>query len=696
MIMEKRAQSPAESSLRSALRAESIALFEINVTNGVLASCEVRPSAVSVFMDPQRMSLPCDYMPMFKAIASHISDKEQAGRLLDFVAKDNLEKSYTEGNSEISTEFTVKTARGQKYWFHMLLVLTCDSMTEDILALVVIKDLTQVRWIEEQNDLRSRMIEGLTYEFQTVYYADIRHDRYEILRTNDRIMQRLSGVFRNSYEDTVYNFAERFVYSHDYDMFIDRLDKESLRERLKNKKRFSFVFRILTGGGAEHYQVRVARITGPEEVSEVIIGFANVEKEHSEEIRQKALMESALESAKSANEAKSSFLKNMSHDIRTPMNAIVGFTKIARANISNQEKVLDALDKIQSSSVHMMQLINNVLDMSRIESGRFYIEEKKDNIAEIIDSIKVIIYPSVMKKEQTFSEEHDSVVHEQIYCDRLRLTQLLLNILSNSVKYTPAGGKITFRTEELTGAPAGYVQYQFTISDNGIGMNPDFLSRIYDAFEREKSTTSSRVMGSGLGMTIAKEIVDQMGGTISVDSRRGFGTRFTVRIAFRMQKDCGQPGEKQDEISKLQADARIFHPVPEEKEADLKGKKVLLVEDNLLNREIAAEILRDEGMEVEMAEDGEKALYRLQRCDPGTFDCVLMDIQMPNMDGYQAARSIRKLYDPTNRAVPIIAMTANAFEDDRQKAEDSGMDAYISKPVESGALFYIMRKLIQN
>lgn len=684
--------------MRSALRAESIAVFEINVTKGVLASYEVRAGAASVFMDPGRLELPCDYIPLFGAIASYIPKKEEAQQLLDLVAQDNLAGAYAAGNSEISTEFTVKTAKGQKYWFHMLLILTCDRVAGDgdILALVVIKDLTQVRWVEKQNELRSRMIEGLTYEFQTVYYADLKHDRYEILRTNDRTMRRLSGVFRDSYEDTIYNFAEQFVYSHDYEGFIDRLDRQSLEVSLKNQMRFSFIFRILTGRGAEHYQVRVVRISPSPVVSEVIIGFANIEKEHSAEIRQKALMENALESAKSANEAKSSFLKNMSHDIRTPMNAIIGFTKIARANISDQAKVLDALDKIQSSSEHMMQLINNVLDMSRIESGRFYIEEKEDNLPDVIDSIKDIIYPLVLKKEQTFREEHETVIHEKIYCDRLRLTQLLLNILSNSVKYTPTGGEITFRTEELTGAPAGYAQYQFTITDNGIGMNADFLSRIYDAFEREKSTTSSRVMGSGLGMTIAKEIVDQMGGTISVDSRRGVGTRFTVRIAFRLQQNCGQPREKQDAISRLQADARIFHPVDRKEDASLSGRRVLLVEDNLLNREIAAEILRDEGIEVDMAEDGEKALYRMQRCNPGTYDLILMDIQMPNMDGYQAARSIRRLYDPVNRAVPIIAMTANAFEDDRQKAEDSGMDGYISKPVETSALFYMMRKLIRS
>ena len=515
-----------------------------------------------------------------------------------------------------------------------------------------------------------------------------------------------------------------------------------------------------------------------------------------------------------ANRAKREFLFNMSHDIRTPMNAIIGFTSLAATHIDNKEQVLDYLKKISTSSQHLLSLINDVLDMSRIESGKVKIEEKAVHLPDLVHDVRSIIQPNVSAKRLSLFIDTMDVENEDIITDPLRLNQILLNILSNAIKFTPTGGMISIRIAQKNGAPKGRGCYEFRIKDNGIGMSEEFQKHIFEAFSREKSSTVSGIQGTGLGMSITKNIVDLMGGTIAIESEPGKGSEFIVDLCFALSGQKVEPKplpqleglralvadddtdtclsvstmlskigmrpewtisgreavirtryamEQGDEFSvyiidwlipdmngievvrqirkvigkncpiiiltaydwadieeearaagvtafcekplflselrKVLAEPFCAEPVPELSQpnaADLKGKKLLLVEDNALNRELAQEILKEAGFAVDTAEDGEIAVRKMKQAVPGQYDLILMDIQMPKMDGYEATRQIRALPDAAKADIPIFAMTANAFEEDRQNALKAGMNGHIAKPLDIPHLLQVLADVLKS
>ena len=522
----------------------------------------------------------------------------------------------------------------------------------------------------------------------------------------------------------------------------------------------------------------------------------------------------AVAAAETANRAKSTFLSNMSHDIRTPMNAIIGFTTLALSNIDDTERVKDYLGKTLASSNHLLSLINDVLDMSRIESGKIHLEEVEVNLSDVLHDLKTIVSGQIYAKQLELYMDAMDVTDEDVYCDKTRLNQILLNLLSNAIKFTPAGGTVSVRVRQLAGKVRGCGQYEFRIKDNGIGMSPEFAQRIFEPFERERTSTVSRIQGTGLGMAITKNIVDMMGGTIEVQTAQGKGTEFIVCVPMRAQTEQ-RPVEKITELEGLKAlvvdddfntcdsvtkmlvkvgmraewtlsgkeavlrarqsiemsdayhayiiDWRLpdmngievtrrirslnddtpiiiltaydwsdieveakaagvtaFCSKPmfmsdlretlmnalgqkptdaaqgllPEKNADFKGKHILLVEDNELNREIALEILREYGFLVDTAENGAVAVEKVSTAAPGSYDLVLMDVQMPIMDGYTATRKIRALDDPALGKIPIIAMTANAFDEDRRNALESGMNGFLSKPIVIGDLVQELHKIL--
>ena len=522
----------------------------------------------------------------------------------------------------------------------------------------------------------------------------------------------------------------------------------------------------------------------------------------------------AVAAAETANRAKSTFLSNMSHDIRTPMNAIIGFTTLAISNINDTERVKDYLGKTLASSNHLLSLINDVLDMSRIESGKIHLEEVEVNLSDVLHDLKTIVSGQIFAKQLELYMDVMDVTDEDVYCDKTRLNQILLNLLSNAIKFTPAGGTVSVRVRQLAGKVRGCGQYEFRIKDNGIGMSPEFAKKIFEPFERERTSTVSRIQGTGLGMAITKNIVDMMGGTIEVQTAQGKGTEFTVCVPMRAQTEQ-RPVEKITELEGLKAlvvdddfntcdsvtkmlvkvgmraewtlsgkeavlrarqsiemsdayhayiiDWRLpdmngievtrrirslnddtpiiiltaydwsdieveakaagvtaFCSKPmfmsdlretlmsalgqkqtdaaqgllPEKNADFKGKQILLVEDNELNREIAQEILREYGFLVDTAENGAVAVEKVSTAAPGSYDLVLMDVQMPIMDGYTATRKIRALDDPARATLPIIAMTANAFDEDRRNALESGMNGFLSKPIVIGDLVQELHKIL--
>ena len=525
-------------------------------------------------------------------------------------------------------------------------------------------------------------------------------------------------------------------------------------------------------------------------------------------------LEIALQHEGAANRAKREFLFNMSHDIRTPMNAIIGFTSLAATHIDNREQVLDYLKKISTSSQHLLSLINDVLDMSRIESGKVKIEEKAVHLPDLVHDVRSIIQPNVAAKRLSLFIDTMDIEDEDIITDPLRLNQILLNILSNAIKFTPTGGMISIRIAQKNGAPTGCVCYEFRIKDNGIGMSEEFQKHIFEEFSREESSTVSGIQGTGLGMSITKNIVDLMGGTIALTSEPGKGTEFIVTLCFTRSGQKAEPKqlpqleglralvadddtntclnvstmlskigmrpewtisgkeavirtkyavEQGDEFSvyiidwlipdmngieivrqirkvignrcpiiiltaydwaDIEDEARAagvtafcekplflselrrvlaepFRAEPASKPAqptaaDLKGKKLLLVEDNELNREIALEILKEAGFVVDTAEDGAVAVQKIKQAAPGQYDLILMDIQMPNLDGYEATRQIRALPDARKASIPIFAMTANAFEEDRQNALAAGMNGHIAKPLDVPHLLRVLADALKK
>ena len=522
----------------------------------------------------------------------------------------------------------------------------------------------------------------------------------------------------------------------------------------------------------------------------------------------------AVAAAETANRAKSTFLSNMSHDIRTPMNAIIGFTTLALSNIDDKERVKDYLAKTLASSNHLLSLINDVLDMSRIESGKIHLEEVEVNLSDVLHDLKTIVSGQIYAKQLELYMDATDVTDEDVYCDKTRLNQILLNLLSNAIKFTPAGGTVSVRVRQLAGKVHGCGQYEFRIKDNGIGMSEEFAQKIFDPFERERTSTVSRIQGTGLGMAITKNIVDMMGGTIEVQTAQGKGSEFIICVPMRTQ-DEHRPVEKITELEGLKAlvvdddfntcdsvtkmlvkvgmraewtlsgkeavlrarqsiemsdvyhayiidwrlpdmngievtrQIRSLHDdtpiiiltaydwsdieveakaagvtafcskpmfmsdlretlmsalgqkltdasqelLPEE-DADFKDRHILLVEDNELNREIAQEILREYGFRVDTAENGAVAVEKVRTAAPGSYDLVLMDVQMPVMDGYTATRQIRALEDPALAGIPILAMTANAFDEDRRNAMESGMNGFLSKPIVIGDLVQELHKIL--
>ena len=381
-----------------------------------------------------------------------------------------------------------------------------------------------------------------------------------------------------------------------------------------------------------------------------------------------------IKEKEAANRAKTVFLNNMSHDMRTPMNAIVGFTALAESHIDDKEQVKDYLGKINVSSRHLLSLINDVLDMSRIESGKVTIEEADVHLPEVIGDLKTIVQSGIESKKLELHVDTKGVKHEDIVTDKLRLNQVLLNILSNAIKFTPEGGKISFCVSEKPAEDKDHAVYEFRIRDNGIGMSEEFKKTIFDAFTRERTSTVSGIQGTGLGMAITKNIVDMMGGAITVDSEEGKGSEFVVELPCRI---C-DISEKKNSRSEL---------------PDFSGKRVLLAEDNEMNQMIAEAILTEAGLAVEIAADGAEAVDMLKKADAGYYDIILMDIQMPRMDGYEAAKQIRALDDEKKASIPIVAVTANAFEEDKKTAMEAGMNGHLAKPYDIPAIMEMLKKL---
>ncbi|MBQ9648531.1 MAG: response regulator [Oscillospiraceae bacterium] len=410
------------------------------------------------------------------------------------------------------------------------------------------------------------------------------------------------------------------------------------------------------------------------------------EMERQLEEKQRRL-EEALEQAQAANRAKTAFLTNMSHDMRTPMNAIIGFTTLANAQLGNEEAIRDYLGKISASGTHLLALIDDVLDMSRIESGPVALRERECSLTAILRDVEAITQADVNAKKLRLRMELAELQNDRVVCDNTRVSQILLNIVSNSIKFTPDGGTINIRVGQRAGARDGSAIYEFRISDTGIGMSREFQERIFEPFERERTSTVSGLEGTGLGLAITKNLVDLMNGEISVESEEGRGTEVKVSLPLRLSADVPQTGREPASAadSGMPADAVSGNA--------FQGKSVLLVEDNEINQEISQMILESSGFTVDIAEDGSVAVEKVRAAEPGRYDLILMDIQMPVMNGYEATRQIRALDSPLS-GIPIIALSANAFEEDKRNSLDAGMNDHVGKPIDVEHLLGVLKKYL--
>ena len=761
----------------------------------------------------------------------------------DVVTKDTEEtyirvhEAILAGEQEASGLVKLTDFNGSEavYNLHIQTVTDDDGRPTD-LAVGVYTDITnQYRQLEDlqrsAKDLRSArerlraesqeqmdMIYALSRDYYALWLLDM--DKNEVYLRRSKNFRSISASDTRqlpaSYTENLAQFARNMVHPEDRSILLTEAALENIRRQLQEHEAFSVRVRRRTPDSEEYTYVewRIVHMPSVKASHTALIAVKNLDGDVLDEARRQALLKDALAQAEHASRAKTTFLSNMSHDIRTPMNAIIGFTSIAASHLDNTERVRDCLEKIMASSNHLLSLINDILDMSRIESGKITIQEKECNLSERIHNLVNMVRPQMRAKGLDFYVDTIDVRDEELIFDPLRLDQVLINILSNAVKFTPMGGAVSFIIRQESSPVPGCARYRFIVKDTGIGMTPDFLARIFEPFERERSSTASGIEGTGLGMPIAKHTVEMMGGTIDIQSAPGQGSTFTVCFDF-VKQDVAARQEQLKELEGLRAlvvdddfnicdsvtkmlsqigmrsewttsgreaifraqkahdDGDPFHsyiidwlmpqmdgletvrrirrvigdeapiiiltaydwtdieeearaagvtafcskpifmsdlrtvmmdasrgagcaaPEPKAETARFSGRRVLVVEDNALNREIAQEILCSAGLTVETASDGSVAVEMLRSAPEGYYDLILMDIQMPLMDGYEATRAIRYLPRQDAALLPIVAMTANAFDEDRERCLKSGMNGHVAKPLNVDVLLSTIDRLLQ-
>ncbi len=526
------------------------------------------------------------------------------------------------------------------------------------------------------------IVEALSRDYMNVYVLNIQENTAKVIKLEGYVTTGLKRDYEEAfpYEQTMRQYVKERVYEEDKQSLEEALALAKIIEKLENAPEYTGTYRVFTDGEMHNFQYICIKAAKESAWGEdiVFVGFRNIDEMVREEQKQKKILAEALEEAKQANRAKTRFLNSMSHDIRTPMNAIIGFISLASGHMEDKTLVENYLEKIMTARRHLLNLINDVLDMSRIESGKVSIVETEVSLSEIANDLKTIVQSDIKTKHMLLNIDITDVMNDVIICDKLRLNQVLLNLLSNAIKYTKPGGTVSFRITQTEEASDGFASYLFTIKDTGIGMSEEFLKHAFEPFEREQTATTSGIQGTGLGLAITKNIVDMMQGTITAESRIGEGSEFSVMFRFRVA-DAVQREEEE-----RQPDC----------EASFQGKRILLVEDNEINQEIAKAILEEVGFEIDIADDGTDAVGFIEGMPPDRYDLILMDIQMPLMDGYETTRYIRGMDDPAKAAIPIVAMTANAFEEDRQLAFEAGMNGHIAKPIDVPKLMELLRDIL--
>lgn len=536
---------------------------------------------------------------------------------------------------------------------------------------------------DEENQVEMKehyeILDALSRDYLDVYIIDPYNNLSISVKSNGVILEKKKRISR-PYDKTWAGYIKKAIVPEEQEKMLAMVEIKNVMKHLNQNRDFLYEFESFVNNERHYYQMRYLFV-GNDENTTVILGFKLVDDFiHAEQKRRREL-EEALEAAQQANGAKTTFLNSMSHDIRTPMNAILGFAELMERDIDNPEKIKNYLKKIKASGDYLLTLINNVLEVARIDSGKEELDENFVDLKSDKCSVVPLLESEISKKKLIFTCSMN-IQHRYVFLDLRKIREITMNLMSNAIKYTPEGGTINMEFIELPCEKEGYATYKNIISDNGVGMTKGFQEKIFESFSRERDTTESKISGSGLGMAIVKKLVDMMGGTIEVESEPGKGSTFKVIISHRIAQNPEQYLEEN------------FKENPENS-INLKGKRVLLAEDNELNAEIATAILAEFGLEVELASDGIQCVDMVTKLSERHYDLILMDIQMPNLNGYDATKKIRGFGKPEIANIPIIAMTANAFEEDRKLAAEAGMNGHISKPIELSKLQALLTELLK-
>ena len=523
---------------------------------------------------------------------------------------------------------------------------------------------------EKVLELQREIIEGLGKEYFSVLLLELDSGQifsYREVGENGKRIADFCRKYENQWCELLPAYADEIVTDESRENFLDQLSLDALCSKQDD---FSMTYEFKTGDYIFYHQTRIAYVYKKDRSRVAVIGTRNIDDLIKKERMQEAKLKEAYIVAEEANKAKTDFLNNMSHDIRTPMNVILGYNELMKQYLTDPILV-DYQNKIEQSGKLLLSIINNVLDMARIESGKMVVEERAEQIGLVVEEIENVFESSAQEKNIVFTTSVD-VDHTHVLWDGFKVREILMNLVGNAFKYTPDGGHIAIDVKELDCERSGYVRIQTQIKDTGIGMSEDYLPTLFDSFSREYNTTIGKVSGTGLGMAIVKNLVDMMDGDICVKSKLGEGTCFTLTFEHRIAD--ADSIEWNQELDVL------------DEKSILEGKRVLLVEDNELNAEIAMAILEQSGLILDRVEDGLACINRLSEVDEDLYDLILMDIQMPNMNGYEATRRIRQFENVKKASIPILAMTANAFEEDKKMAMEAGMNGHISKPIDVNVL----------
>ncbi|MDO4544544.1 MAG: ATP-binding protein [Bacillota bacterium] len=585
--------------------------------------------------------------------------------------------------------------QGEERWVRINVILASMKNQEVESYIVALRDITEEKEAEfaaqQTTRERNQLIYAISVIFQSMFIIDLKNGQY---RTIKKFNTQEDAIGMEGAFIDIINAYSLYMEEEHADLFKDTFRLDHIVESVSEDKPILAIELPLEFEGRQYWLRYNAVLTSTEDGQSKTIAFTtlNVTPEREKEARHQEALQIAFEAAQKANNAKSEFLSRVSHDIRTPMNVIMGMTAIAKGQTGDEERIADCLEKIDLSSRHLLELINEILDMSRIEAGHLKPTDESFDLSDTIGEILTMFRPLTSNKGQTLNVEIGALKHSAVTGDEKLVKQALINFMSNAVKYTPQEGNIRFAVSEKSSDRLGFSRYEFVFEDDGLGMRPEFVEHIFEPFSREEDSRTSKIQGTGLGMTIAYNIIKMMDGNIEVESAPGKGSKFTVTFYLARQEEGGAATDTQGKSY----DRDLENKVADLREDNYGGKKFLLAEDNLLNREIISELLSATGAQVDTVENGQDALELFKEMGEGYYDLVVLDIQMPVMDGYKAAAAIRSLEGRGDAAtVPIFAMTANAFADDIKQAKEAGMNEHIAKPLDIKRMRDAMRKWLK-